>query len=67
MATMFDEDGMSCCDQGGVLFVSISGIEWDTEYKTVRFDRVLVHCSFVPDLIRGTGVEVTEVTVKEER
>lgn len=67
MATVFNEDGMGGGDQGSVLFICVTRIEWHTEHETVRFDGMLVHCPFVPDLIGGSVVRVAEVAVKEVR
>lgn len=51
MATMIDEYCMSCRYNSCIYFRCITRIEWNTEYKTIWFNCMLIDGTLIPSTI----------------
>ena len=49
--------------QRSIRLVRVARVKWHTEHETVRFDGVLVHGSFIPNLVGGLIVRLAKVSV----
>lgn len=65
MASVFNENGVGGRHQGRVTLIRVTRVKGHAVHKTIRFDRMLIHCPLVPHLICGPSICLAEVTTRE--